>query len=73
MEGPTAVWLAMTLAAPITLVPQIALLRLFHSRKSVWHPLDILIVSLLVAQLCCTALTFGISAAASLAEYVLPG
>ena len=64
MEGPTAVWLAMTLAAPITLVPQIALLRLFHSRKSVWHPLDILIVSLLVAQLCCTALTFGISAAA---------
>ena len=64
MEGSTAVWLGMTLAAPVTLVPEIALLRLLHARKSHWQPVDILFVSLLVAQLCCTALTLAISAAA---------
>ena len=62
MDGSTAVWLALTLAAPVTLVPEIALLRLLHSRRAGWHPLDVLFVSLLVAQLCCTLVTFGLSA-----------
>lgn len=62
MDGSTAVWLALTLAAPVTLVPEIALLRLIHSRRAGWHPLDVLIVSLLVGQLCCTLVTFGLSA-----------
>lgn len=64
MEGPTTLWLGMTLAAPVVLAPHIALLRLVHSKRSSWYPLDILIVSLLVGQLCCTTLTFAISAAA---------
>lgn len=64
MDGSTAVWLALTLAAPVTLVPEIALLRLLHSRRAAWHPLDVLIVSLLVGQLCCTLVTFGLSASA---------
>jgi len=62
MDGSTAVWLALTLAAPVTLVPEIALLRLLHSRRAGWHPLDVLFVSLLVGQLCCTLVTFGLSA-----------
>lgn len=64
MDGTTAVWLGLTLAAPLTLVPEIALLRLLHSRRSGWHPLDVLIVSLLVGQLCCTIVTLGLSATA---------
>ncbi|XP_057373654.1 LOW QUALITY PROTEIN: uncharacterized protein LOC130694609 [Daphnia carinata] len=64
MDGSTAVWLGLTLAAPLTLVPEIALLRLLHSRRAAWHPLDVLIVSLLVGQLCCTLVTLGLSATA---------
>ena len=64
MDGSTAVWLGLTLAAPLTLVPEIALLRLLHSRRAAWHPLDVLIVSLLVGQMCCTLVTLGLSATA---------
>ena len=64
LDGSTAVWLGLTLAAPLTLVPEIALLRLLHSRRSNWHPLDVLLVSLVVGQLCCTLVALGLSAAA---------
>lgn len=64
MDASTAVWLVLTLAAPVTLVPKIALMRLLHSRRAAWHPLDVLIVSLLAAQLCCVLLTLGMSTAA---------
>lgn len=64
MDAATAIWLGLTLAAPLTLVPEIALIRLMHKRRSAWHPLDVLIVSLLVGQLCCTLVTLGLSAAA---------
>jgi hypothetical protein len=56
--------MGLTLAAPLTLVPEIALLRLMHSRRAAWHPLDVLLVALLVGQLCCTLVTLGLSAAA---------
>ncbi|KAI9556383.1 hypothetical protein GHT06_018957 [Daphnia sinensis] len=62
MDGSTGIWLGLTLAAPLTLVPEIALLRLMHSRRAAWHPLDVLLVALLVGQLCCTLVTLGLSA-----------
>ena len=64
MDGSTGIWMGLTLAAPLTLVPEIALLRLMHSRRAAWHPLDVLLVALLVGQLCCTLVTLGLSAAA---------
>lgn len=72
MDASTAVWLGLTLAAPLTLVPEIALLRLLHSRRSSWHPLDVLLVSLVVGQLCCTLVALGLSAAALARHAGLP-
>ena len=68
MESSTVIWLSLTVAAPLTLVPQVAFLRLLHSKRKSWHPLDVLVVSLLVSQLCCTLAALALSGSALLAS-----